>query len=97
LYTYKLLTDNNANLYKCRFIGSNGKIQKDEKLIPFSTGKRLCPGESLAKAELFLFFAGLLQKFKFEPIDPDNLPQIEVVSGVTSSPLPYDVKVIRLL
>lgn len=34
-----------------RFIENNNL---DKKLIPFGIGKRSCPGESLARAELYL-------------------------------------------
>ncbi len=77
-----------------RFLDAKGKAFKDEKLIPFSTGKRQCPGESLAKAELFLFFVGLMQKFKFEAKD-GNVPDLEMVGGVTNAPKPYNVKLSR--
>ncbi|CAG7827730.1 unnamed protein product, partial [Allacma fusca] len=40
-------------------------VRKDERLIPFFTGKRSCPAESLANTEFFLFFTGILQKFAF--------------------------------
>ena len=36
-----------------------------EGFMPFSTGRRVCVGESLAKAELFLLFSWLFQHFKF--------------------------------
>ena len=35
-------------------------------MIPFSVGPRTCLGEPLARIELFLVFANLLQKFRFE-------------------------------
>ncbi|KAM4697764.1 cytochrome P450 2W1 [Rhinophrynus dorsalis] len=49
------------------FLDSEGKFVKREAFVPFSTGRRLCLGEGIAKVELFIFFTGLLQKFKFVP------------------------------
>ena len=34
------------------------KSKIPEHFIPFGTGRRICPGASLAKIELFMFFAG---------------------------------------
>ncbi|CAG2102090.1 unnamed protein product [Medioppia subpectinata] len=34
-----------------------------EQLIPFSLGKRSCPGEGLAVVEVFLYLSSLLQKY----------------------------------
>ncbi|XP_042293395.1 cytochrome P450 2W1 [Sceloporus undulatus] len=49
------------------FLDAEGKFVKKEAFVPFSLGRRNCMGESLAKMELFLFFAGLMQKFTFQP------------------------------
>ncbi|XP_077172883.1 cytochrome P450 2W1-like [Paroedura picta] len=49
------------------FLDHEGRFIKKEAFVPFSLGRRNCMGESLAKMELFLFFAGLLQKFTFRP------------------------------
>uniref|UniRef100_A0ABM5EZW8 Cytochrome P450 2W1-like n=1 Tax=Pogona vitticeps TaxID=103695 RepID=A0ABM5EZW8_9SAUR len=49
------------------FLDADGKFVKKEAFVPYSLGRRNCMGESLAKAELFLFFTGLLQKFTFQP------------------------------
>ena len=37
------------------------------QFLPFSTGRRACVGESLAKAKLHLSLAMLLQKLEFKP------------------------------
>ncbi|MEE6498255.1 hypothetical protein FKM82_003016 [Ascaphus truei] len=49
------------------FIDAEGKFVKKQAFVPFSIGRRLCVGESLARMELFIFFVGLLQKFTFLP------------------------------
>ena len=46
-----------------RFLDNNGQIIQDEHLIPFSIGKRRCPGEALARIELFQFFTGKIILF----------------------------------
>ena len=37
------------------------------QFLPFSAGRRVCVGESLAKVELHLYVAMLLQKLEFRP------------------------------
>lgn len=48
------------------FLDEAGKVRvHPEGFLPFSTGRRVCVGESLAKAELFLFFSWLFHHYKF--------------------------------
>ncbi|XP_053550730.1 cytochrome P450 2K1-like [Bombina bombina] len=73
------------------FLDANGKFAKRDAFMPFSTGRRACVGESLAKMELFLFFTGLLQKFTFRPptgITEDDL-SLKSDIGFILNPLPY--------
>jgi len=46
-----------------RFLDEKGNLKKVEQYVPFSTGKRACPGEPMAKVEVFLYFVSILQKF----------------------------------
>nr|QST15082.1 CYP370C13 protein [Diaphanosoma celebensis] len=75
------------------FLNADGSVKLSEAFIPFSTGKRLCLGESLAKMELFLFLAAFLQRFNFEfPADQPK-PSLEPVTGPILTPRPYQVVV----
>merc|ERR1712107_105094 len=66
-----------------RFLDSEGKCKKDDHLIPSSIGKRQCLGETLAKAELFLFSTGILQQFEIKPEINGELPSENYDNGVT--------------
>ena len=44
-----------------RFLAEDGKLKRVEEFAPFSVGRRICMGETLAKNSLFLFFVRVLQ------------------------------------
>ncbi|CAN7986556.1 unnamed protein product [Ixodes hexagonus] len=52
-----------------RFLSSDGSklLNRPDYLITFSVGKRMCPGETLATVEIFLYLTTLLQKFNVFP------------------------------
>ncbi|CAC5358761.1 unnamed protein product [Mytilus coruscus] len=75
-----------------RFLNQNNDIINKEYLIPFSLGPRMCPGESLARSELFLIFSNLLHRFEFSKVDPDDILSFEGITGLTMTPSPYRLK-----
>ncbi|ENN72534.1 hypothetical protein YQE_10874, partial [Dendroctonus ponderosae] len=62
----------------------NGKVVQVENHLPFGLGKRRCMGESMARANIFLFTAGLLQRYDVGLV-PDSPPDMKTVEGVTPS------------
>ncbi|XP_059152532.1 cytochrome P450 2U1-like [Physella acuta] len=75
-----------------RFLDEQGNLIKREELIPFSMGRRICLGESLAKMELFLFLSSMFQRFEFLPVDQDHLPTLKEILGGTAAPVPYEIR-----
>eukprot|EP00062_Callorhinchus_milii_P026956 gi/632989687/ref/XP_007883780.1/ PREDICTED: cytochrome P450 2K1-like [Callorhinchus milii] len=71
------------------FLDVEGKFRKRDAFMPFSAGRRACAGESLAKAELFLFFSTLMQRFRFQPPPGVTDLPLTAIVGITSSPTPY--------
>ncbi|XP_066526606.1 cytochrome P450 2K4-like isoform X5 [Hoplias malabaricus] len=75
------------------FLDKQGRFVKKDAFLPFSAGRRICVGESLAKMELFLFFSSLLQHFHFTPppgVTEDQLDLTPVV-GTTLTPTPHEL------
>ena len=74
-----------------RWIGPDGKFQKNEAFSVFSIGPRVCLWEILAWGELFLFSTSMLQKFTFQLADPNKPPSLEGMMGVTLSPENFEL------
>ncbi|KAL4218766.1 hypothetical protein ACF0H5_021353 [Mactra antiquata] len=65
-----------------RFLTDEGSLlPSDHKhrrtLIPFSVGRRRCPGEDFAMSGLFIVFTKMLQKVQFLPPKNEDLPSVD--------------------
>ncbi|KAM9836855.1 cytochrome P450 17A2 [Aulostomus maculatus] len=77
-----------------RFLDNQGQRVTPACFQPFGAGPRVCVGESLARLELFLFLASLLQRMSFRMPDGGPPPNLQGRLGVVLQPLPYKVVVV---
>ncbi|XP_073405344.1 cytochrome P450 2F2-like isoform X2 [Dendrobates tinctorius] len=84
---------NNPEIFDPKnFLDENGKLKKKESLMPFSIGKRICPGKSLADMELFIFLITLLQNFMIKsPVPPEKISVASVGSGLGHIPPSFEI------
>jgi cytochrome P450 family 2 subfamily J len=75
-----------------RFIGEDGKsVSRPPHYMPFSLGKRICPGEPMAMMELFLYFTFIIQKFEVAfPLG--YKPRFEAALGAAYRLEPYKIR-----
>ncbi|NP_001005963.2 cytochrome P450 2K16 [Danio rerio] len=81
------------------FLDEQGRFVKRDAFMPFSAGRRICLGESLARMELFLFFTSLLQYFRFTPppgVSEDELELTPAV-GFTLNPIAHKLCAVKRL
>ena len=55
------------------------------------TGRRNCLGEALARIEVYMFIASIVQKYEILPEDPNSLPCASYNCGVTLNPHEYNL------
>ncbi|XP_075043073.1 cytochrome P450 2C11-like isoform X2 [Mixophyes fleayi] len=74
------------------FLDDKGKFCRNDGFMPFSSGKRICLGEGLARMELFLFFTTILQNFSLRsPVDIEEIDLTPQISGFGNIPHPYQL------
>uniref|UniRef100_A0AAY4DV90 Cytochrome P450 n=1 Tax=Denticeps clupeoides TaxID=299321 RepID=A0AAY4DV90_9TELE len=74
------------------FLDQNGSFKPNPAFLPFSAGKRVCAGESLARMELFLFLVTLLRHFTFSsPGGPDSVDISPECSSFGNIPRKYEL------
>ncbi|XP_015281482.1 PREDICTED: cytochrome P450 2D17-like [Gekko japonicus] len=77
--------------YPEHFLDANGQFVKREAFLPFSAGRHACPGEPLAKMELFIFFTSLLQCFTFSVPENHPRPSEDRLFALTVTPTPFQI------
>ncbi|XP_061901027.1 cytochrome P450 2K4-like [Entelurus aequoreus] len=87
------------SFHPAHFLDKDGKFVMRDAFMPFSAGRRVCLGESLARMELFIFFSTLLQHFRFSPppgVSEDHLDLTPRV-GFTLSPTDHQLRALCYL
>ena len=73
-----------------RYLSPNGKFVRNEKVIGFGYGKRACPGEPLARTQIFLYLTTFVQKYiitSAPELSPNLEGRFESLSRVPKIPL----------
>lgn len=69
-----------------RFIGPDGNVHRPDFFMPFGVGRRRCLGDTLARMEMFLFFACLMHGYDISLPENEPAPTLACIAGVVISP-----------
>lgn len=77
-----------------RFLDETGKLDqsKVDQLVSFGLGRRTCPGENLARLEIFLYFTNIIQKCYLE-LAPGEHTDNPGEFVLVYRPLPFRIRV----
>nr|XP_048308747.1 cytochrome P450 2C70-like [Myodes glareolus] len=79
------------------FLDERGNFKKSDYFLAFSTGRRACIGEGLARMEMFLILTSILQHFTLKPlVSPEDIDTTPVQTGLLSLPPPYELSFIPI-
>jgi len=79
-----------------RHIDKEGNLITNQgNFYPFGAGRRVCPGEALAKLEMFVFLSWMLHKFTFLPEEGQEPPEIKHRRAITQYPAPFKIRAIN--
>ncbi|XP_029426999.1 cytochrome P450 2C19-like [Rhinatrema bivittatum] len=74
------------------FLDASGCFKRNDAFMPFSSGRRICLGEGLARMEIFLFLTAILQNFDLKAlVDPKEIDLSPEMSGFSNIPRPYQL------
>uniref|UniRef100_A0A670IS50 Uncharacterized protein n=1 Tax=Podarcis muralis TaxID=64176 RepID=A0A670IS50_PODMU len=74
------------------FLDEKGRFKKNDAFVPFSSGKRVCLGEAMARMELFLYFTTILQSFSLKSLVPaKDIDLSPKLSGFGNIPPTYEL------
>ena len=73
-----------------RWFGESGRKLKNENLFAFSTGRRNCPGDGLAREQLFLYITTLFQQYNVD-FPRGKVPKVKGCFGISFAPTEFTV------
>ena len=80
----------------CRHVDrEDNLITNQGNFYPFGAGRRVCPGEPLAKLEMFVFLSWMLHKFTFLPEEGQETLEIKHRRAITQYPAPLRIRAIK--